>query len=424
MEPPRAPPPPELEFGGPWGAGALTLLLPLGLVGVVSACVGEGERWGTPALALPTPLTLALVLAWVGAHGLGSCWRPPRSRGDTPGPLRDLGFWVGVEGAARGPSGGLGGGRGVPSGVAALTAVGSGLLALGGALGGALALGVPLPPLCPLVPPLAAAASSVAFGLGFLLLLRRRLRGGGNGHPVYEFFVGGELGSPLEPPESVHWERVGLCAWLLVLAAALGEQQRLWGSPSLPLALVVAAQGVLVLRRLRELNEKSPPGPGGFLGVFGALAWGPFGGSLPALLLLQRPQNGLGRAGGAACGGLYALGLWIFHGATTQRSLFSRDPQDPRVAGLPTIPTATGQVLLAGGWWGLVRRPDDLGELLMALGWTLPCGLSPPLLLLLVGAVLRELRAVVGERRQRRRFGGAWAGLCQRVPHRLLPLIY
>ncbi|XP_048149161.1 delta(14)-sterol reductase TM7SF2-like isoform X2 [Corvus hawaiiensis] len=339
MERPRAPPPPELEFGGPWGAGALTLLLPLGLVGVVSASVGEGEGWGTPALALPTPRTLALVLAWVGAHGLGSCWRPPRTPDDTPGPpgpLRDLSW----------------------------------LLALGAALGGALALGVPLPPLCPLLPPLAAAASSIAFGVGLVLLVRRRLRGLGHGHPVYEFFVGGELGSPLEPPESLHWERVGLSAWLLVLAAALGEQQRLWGSPSLPLALVVAAQG----------------GPGA-----------------------TAPQ---------------ALGLWIFHGATTQRSLFSRNPQDPRVASLPTVPTATGQVLLVGGWWGLVRRPDDLGELLMALGWTLPCGLSPPLLLLLVGAALRELRAVVGERRQRRRFGGAWGGLCQRVPHRLLPLIY
>ncbi|XP_039553034.1 delta(14)-sterol reductase TM7SF2-like isoform X1 [Passer montanus] len=244
-----------------------------------------------------------------------------------------------------------------------------------------------------------------------------------------------------------------LCPQLLVLAAALGEQQRLWGSPSLPLVLVVAAQGVPVLRRLRELNQNSAPGPGGFLAIFGALAWGPFGGPLPALLLLRRPQQGLGGAGGAACGGLYALGLWIFHGATTQRSLFSRDPRDPRVAGetpkgpghpnrrgapnlgppkllfapapgLPTVPTATGQVLLAGGWWGLVRRPDDLGELLMALGWTLPCGLSPALLLLLAGAVLRELRAVVGERRQRRRFGGAWGGLCQRVPHRLLPLVY
>ncbi|XP_014118239.1 PREDICTED: delta(14)-sterol reductase [Pseudopodoces humilis] len=360
MEPPRAPPPPELEFGGPWGAGALTLLLPLGLVEVVSASLGEGEGWGTPAPALPTPLTLALVLAWVGAHGLGSCWRPPRSPRETPGPLRDLG----------------------------------------------------------------SAASSVAFGLGLVLLARRRLRGGGTGHPVYEFFVGGELGSAPEPPESLHWERVGLCAWLLVLAAALGEQQRLWGSPSLPLVLVAAAQGVPVLRRLRELSRNSPRGPGGFLGVFGALAWGPFGGPLPVLLLLRRPQNRLGGAGGAACGGLYVLGLWIFHGATTQRRLFSRDPRDPRVAGLPTVPTATGQVLLAGGWWGLVRRPDHLGELLMALGWTLPCGLSPPLLLLLAGAALRELRAVAGERQQLRRFGEAWGGLCQRVPHRLLPLVY
>ncbi|XP_066427328.1 delta(14)-sterol reductase TM7SF2-like [Molothrus aeneus] len=394
MKPPRAaPPPPEMEFGGPWGAGALSLLLPLGLVGVVSATVGEGREggWGAPAppLAVPTPPALALVLAWVGALGMGG-WKPPRSPRDPPGPLRDLGW----------------------------------LVMLGGALGGSLALGVPLPPLCPLLPPLAAAASSIAFGLALLILARRRLRGGSTGHPVYEFFVGGGAGIPLEPPENLNWERVGLCAWFLVLSAALGEQQRLWGSPSLPLALLVAAQGGAVLRRLRELSASPAPGPGGFLGLFGGLAWGPFGGPLPVLLLLRRPQQGLGGAGGAACGGLYALGLWIFHGATTQRSLFSRDPRDPRVAGLPTVPTATGQLLLAGGWWGLVRRPDDLGELLMALGWTLPCGLSPPLLLLLVGTALRELRALEGERRQRRRFGGAWGGLCQRVPHRLLPLLY
>ncbi|XP_058678332.1 delta(14)-sterol reductase TM7SF2-like [Ammospiza caudacuta] len=254
MEPPRvAPPPPELEFGGPWGTGALSLLLPLGLVGVVSATVGEGRggAWGAPSppLAAPTPPALALVLA-------------------APVTPQD------------------------PSGTSA------------------------------------------------------------------------------------------------------------------------------------ELSVNPAPGPGGFLGLFGGLAWGPFGAPLPVLLLLRRPQQGLGGAGGAACGGLYALGLWIFHGATTQRSLFSRDPRDPRVAGLATVPTATGQLLLAGGWWGLVRRPDDLGELLMALGWTLPCGLSPPLLLLLAGAALRELRALQGERRQRRRFGGAWGGLCQRVPHRLLPLLY
>ncbi|XP_074387248.1 delta(14)-sterol reductase TM7SF2 [Zonotrichia albicollis] len=269
MEPPReAPPPPELEFGGPWGAGALSLLLPLGLVGVVSATVGEGR-----------------------GGGLGGPFVPP-GRAHPP---------------HAGAGAGVGGGR----------------------------------------------------------------SGWGPGDPQ---------GAPVTPQD-----------------------------PSGTSA---------------ELSVNPAPGPGGFLGLFGGLAWGPFGGPLPALLLLRRPQQGLGGAGGAACGGLYALGLWIFHGATTQRSLFSHDPRDPRVAGLATVPTATGQLLLAGGWWGLVRRPDDLGELLMALGWTLPCGLSPPLLLLLAGAALRELRALQGERRQRRRFGGAWGGLCQRVPHRLLPLLY
>lgn len=98
----------------PPGAGALTLLLPLGLVGVVSACMGEGEGWGTPTLALPTPPTLALVLAWVGAHGLGSCWRPPRVRGDRGGFGGDLGG--GALGGAGTRRGGVGEGWG-PGGI-------------------------------------------------------------------------------------------------------------------------------------------------------------------------------------------------------------------------------------------------------------------------------------------------------------------
>lgn len=43
-------------------------------------------------------------------------------------------------------------------------------------------------------------------------------------------------------------------------------------------------------------------------------------------------------------------------------------------ADLKTIPTATGKSLLVSGWWGLVRHPNYLGDLLMALAWSLPCG--------------------------------------------------
>lgn len=41
---------------------------------------------------------------------------------------------------------------------------------------------------------------------------------------------------------------------------------------------------------------------------------------------------------------------------------------------LKVIPTATGKGLLVTGWWGFVRHPNYLGDIIMALAWSLPCG--------------------------------------------------
>lgn len=43
-------------------------------------------------------------------------------------------------------------------------------------------------------------------------------------------------------------------------------------------------------------------------------------------------------------------------------------------ADLKSIPTATGKSLLVSGWWGVVRHPNYLGDLIMALAWSLLCG--------------------------------------------------
>uniref|UniRef100_A0A5F9DPZ7 Delta(14)-sterol reductase TM7SF2 n=1 Tax=Oryctolagus cuniculus TaxID=9986 RepID=A0A5F9DPZ7_RABIT len=97
-----------------------------------------------------------------------------------------------------------------------------------------------------------------------------------------------------------------------------------------------------------------------------------------------------------------AVGYYIFRGANSQKNTFRKNPSDPRVAGEPglrgpwlwqpspsdppparlssdleTIPTATGRRLLVSGWWGMVRHPNYLGDLLMALAWSLPCGECP-----------------------------------------------
>ena len=41
---------------------------------------------------------------------------------------------------------------------------------------------------------------------------------------------------------------------------------------------------------------------------------------------------------------------------------------------LETLPTAGGRKLLISGWWGLVRHPNFLGEILINWSWVLPAG--------------------------------------------------
>jgi len=43
---------------------------------------------------------------------------------------------------------------------------------------------------------------------------------------------------------------------------------------------------------------------------------------------------------------------------------------------LETIPTTRGTKLIASGWWGMARHINYFGDLLMALAWSLPCGMD------------------------------------------------
>jgi len=41
---------------------------------------------------------------------------------------------------------------------------------------------------------------------------------------------------------------------------------------------------------------------------------------------------------------------------------------------LETIPTSRGRKLLVSGWWGWVRHPNYLGDIIMHWSWTSVCG--------------------------------------------------
>lgn len=69
-------------------------------------------------------------------------------------------------------------------------------------------------------------------------------------------------------------------------------------------------------------------------------------------------------------------GMFIFRGANSQKDLFKRHPHHPSLKSLPTItntPPGT-KPLLVGGWWGITRHTNYLGDWLMSISWSLPTG--------------------------------------------------
>ena len=76
----------------------------------------------------------------------------------------------------------------------------------------------------------------------------------------------------------------------------------------------------------------------------------------------------------AGIGLMNGLGYLIFRSSETQRCEFAKDPSNPAVAHLETVTTAGSRKLIVSGWWGLVRHPNYLGELLIQWSWVLPAG--------------------------------------------------
>ncbi len=125
----------------------------------------------------------------------------------------------------------------------------------------------------------------------------------------------------------------------------------------------------------------------------------------------------------AALISLFAVGLWLFRGANQQKHRFKQNPQ-VRIWGKPA--SAIDGKLLVSGFWGIGRKLNYTGELLIYLSWTLCAGFrSPtPYLLPLWLAGLFTHRAWRDEQRCRAKYGPAWAQYCRTARFRMIPFLY
>jgi protein-S-isoprenylcysteine O-methyltransferase Ste14 len=120
---------------------------------------------------------------------------------------------------------------------------------------------------------------------------------------------------------------------------------------------------------------------------------------------------------------------WAFaRGANMQKFWFKRDRTKKAFGVLaPTVLTDGERHVLAGGFWGLSRHINYLGEMLMATGLALATGhpgtwqvwLYP-----LYYVALLVPRQVDDDKRCAAKYGPLWQQYVQRVPWRIIPFVY
>ena len=126
---------------------------------------------------------------------------------------------------------------------------------------------------------------------------------------------------------------------------------------------------------------------------------------------------------------LLFFGGWaLARGANLQKFWFKRDPT-AKAFGLlePRAISGDGKHVLAGGFWGLSRHINYLGEILMATALTLclghPLSFAPWLYPLYYVALLVP-RQIDDDRRCAEKYGPLWDEYVRRVPSRIIPGIY
>jgi delta14-sterol reductase len=121
--------------------------------------------------------------------------------------------------------------------------------------------------------------------------------------------------------------------------------------------------------------------------------------------------------------GLFAVGFWLFRGANEQKHRYKENPT-AKIWG--RAPETVGGRLLVSGFWGIGRKLNYTGELMVYVSWALLTGFQSPVPYILPFwlVCLFSHRAWRDDQRCRAKYGELWAEYCRRARFRMIPFIY
>jgi hypothetical protein len=248
------------------------------------------------------------------------------------------------------------------------------------------------------------------------------------------------MGTSLNPRwRELDWKlfcegRPGLIGWVALDLSLAAKQYELHGTVTTPMLVVCALQAwyvadyfyheeaILTTWDIKHENF-------GWMLCWGDLVWVPFTYTLQALYLVHHPHE-MPPWAVAGVLALFLVGYAIMRGANAQKHAFRRDPGAPLKwwwGGAPRyIAARRGTPLLVSGFWGMSRHVNYLGDVMMGLAWSLPCGFARPLPYFYVSylTVLLVHRERRDHARCAEKYGADWEAYCARVRWRIVPGLY
>jgi delta14-sterol reductase len=160
----------------------------------------------------------------------------------------------------------------------------------------------------------------------------------------------------------------------------------------------------------------------GFMLVWGDLVYVPFFYCIAGWYLIDvvEPLPVPALVGIAA---FHGLGHWIFRGANWQKDKYKRDP-GAKIWGKPA--ETLGGKLLISGWWGIGRKINYTGELMVYLSFALCTGFHSwvPYVLPFSLLMLLTQRSGRDDKKCREKYGQLWQDYCAKARFRIIPFVF
>jgi len=260
-------------------------------------------------------------------------------------------------------------------------------------------------------------------------------QGNPTGNFILDLFYGYEANprifGSIESDIKFFTEGRALICWVLMDFCFAYKQYITLGYLSNSLALVTLLHFLYVLHyfvhesNVLSMIDFTAENMGWMLG-WGNLVWVEFCFCMSAWCTYQNPKN-LPVYVIVITLSIFTLGYIIFSQTNLQKHQLRTDPNKPIWGKSPkVIKTPSGKSLLISGWWGIGRKMNYTGDLLMAYSFGIPCMLIgvTPFLYAIYLTVLLIHRAKRDNEWCQSKYGPTWDEYTKAVPYQMIPYVF